>query len=65
MLGYFSPDVDFQNFDAYDLLQEIVDKFSKFKSNLNEEITKMQMRSTINEKSTFKAVESTDTELKV
>lgn len=38
MMGYFSDDLDYQNYESYEAIQNIVDKFILVRNRLNEEI---------------------------
>lgn len=65
MMGYFSDDLDYQNYESYEAIQTIVDKFILARNRLNEEIKRLEMKNILIERGSKKAVEQPDNELKV
>lgn len=65
MMGYFSDDLDYQNYESYEAIQTIVDKFILARNRLNEEIKRLEMKNILVEKGSKKVVEQPDNELRV
>ena len=64
-MGYFSDDLDYQNYESYEAIQTIVDKFILARNRLNEEIKRLEIKNIMIERGSKKAVEQPDNELKV
>ena len=65
MMGYFSDDLDYQNYESYEAIQTIVDKFILARNRLNEEIKRLEMKNILIDKGSKKVVEQPDIELRV